>query len=69
MRIIVVDELLNGVIHPIGHYTLIDNSTGFDTFAFGLCLLTRRFASAPLPFVSDTVGRHSYVQFQLGEMI
>lgn len=47
MRLIVVDELLNGVIHPPGHYSLIDNTAGCDTFAFGLCLLTRRLASAP----------------------
>jgi hypothetical protein len=46
MRLIVVDELLNGVIHPPGHYSLLDNAAGCDTFAFGLCLLTRRLASS-----------------------
>lgn len=47
MRVIVVDELLNGVIHPPGHFSLLDNTAGCDTFGFGLCLLTRRFVSFP----------------------
>lgn len=42
MRLVVVGELQNGVVHPAGHYSLIDNTTGCDTLAFGLCLLTRR---------------------------
>ena len=46
MRLIVVDELLNGVFHPPGHYSLLDSAAGCDTFGFGLCLLTRRLASS-----------------------
>ena len=43
MRLLIVDELQNGgIIRPSGQYSLIDNTAGCDTLAFGLCLLTRR---------------------------
>ncbi|XP_024400768.1 uncharacterized protein [Physcomitrium patens] len=42
MRLLVVNELLDGVIYPSAHHSLIDNTAGCEMLAFGLCLLSRR---------------------------
>lgn len=42
MRLLIVDELLSAVKYPSGHHSWFDTTAGIDTFAFGLCLLTRR---------------------------
>lgn len=41
MRLLIVDELLSAVKYPSGHHSWFDTTAGIDTFAFGLCLLTR----------------------------
>ncbi|KAG0586348.1 hypothetical protein KC19_2G084100 [Ceratodon purpureus] len=64
MRLIVVDELLNGVIHPPGHYSLLDNAAGCDTFAFGLCLLTRRVLDERMDKLVMFLERDRFILFR-----
>lgn len=46
-RLLIVDELLYAVLHPAGHISLLDISSGCDALAFGLCLLTQRCILPP----------------------
>ncbi|XP_024400728.1 uncharacterized protein [Physcomitrium patens] len=64
MRLLVVNELLDGFNRSGGHYFLIEITAACDTLAFGLCLLSRRDLNERLEKLSRILDRDKYILFR-----